>query len=102
MVYSRVPRLIFHEEKTGHGVLFIGENIEKVVFIVINDLSDGKDIEKLINVHIVVFLQIHPKSIDQRSHCENVLVLVANEEGWLHREWFREFVDLLCFFRVEI
>ena len=87
MVYCRVPRLIFHEEKTGHGVLFIRENIEKVVLIVINDLSDGKDIEKLIDVHIVVFLQIHPKAVDQRRHCENVLVLVGNEVARLHREW---------------
>ena len=32
--------------------------------MVINDLRDGKDIEKLINVHIVVFLQIHPEAVD--------------------------------------
>ena len=64
MVHSRVPCLIFHQKKPCHLVLFIGKNIEKVVLMVINDLSDGKDIEKLINVHIVVFLQIHPEAVD--------------------------------------
>ena len=70
--------------------------------MVIGDLCDRKDVEQFIDVHIVVFLQVHPIPIDKARHRKNVLVLVAHEITRLHCERLRKLVNLLDFLSVEI
>lgn len=54
MVYCRVTSLVLYQEKANVAIFLVCQNVEELILVVIDDLSDAQDIEKLINVDIVI------------------------------------------------
>ena len=70
--------------------------------MIIDDLGDAQDVEKLVDINVMVLFKIYPETVVQRSNCEDVLINIGDEIGGLNGKLFWKLVHGRDFFGFEI
>lgn len=68
--YHKETKLLFE---------LVGQDVEHLVVVVIDDLHDGLDAEFLVDVHFLAIFNVYVQTVGHRRHHENFLRLVAGE-----------------------
>jgi hypothetical protein len=88
VVNGRISGIILDQKKSDIVILFIGQNVEKLIFVIENNLRDGLHVKEQVNVDVMHFLHIDPKSIKKGGHSKNILTFIGDEVTWLNGKLF--------------